>query len=272
MPRLALHDTDLAYEDTGPGSTGETVVFSHGFLFDLELFRPQIEHLRDRYRIIAWDHRGQGRSADDRRRSIGIELVTDDALALLDRLAPEPVHFVGLSMGGFVGLRIAGRHPGRLRSLALLNTSAEAEPRSNLPRYRALAFLASRVGPARLATRILPFMVGRTTLTAAERAEVRRDILGRIAANGPRATRALGGVLEREGVEHLLPRIQVPTLIVAGEEDVATVPAKAERLRSGIAGSRLVVLERCGHSSALEAPGQVSAALAAHLAAAGAAR
>lgn len=268
MPRLAVHDTDLAYQDTGPGSTGETVVFSHGFLFDLELFRPQIERLRGRYRVIAWDHRGQGQSADDRRRSIGVELVTDDARALLERLAPEPVHFVGLSMGGFVGLRIAGRHPGRLRSLALLNTSAEPEPRENLPRYRALAFLASRLGPARLATRILPFMVGRTTLTSPTRDAVRRDILGRIQSNGPRATRALGGVLEREGVEHLLPHIRIPTLIVAGEEDVATVPAKAERLRAGIPGARLVVVERCGHSSTLECPERVSAALEAHLEAA----
>src|SRR5678816_4648245 len=102
MATLELDGTFLHYEDTGPGSTGETIAFSHGLLWGTELFEPQIAALRARYRCIAWDHRGQGRSAADHRHCIGIELVTQDAVALLEQLAGDAVHLAGLSMGGFV--------------------------------------------------------------------------------------------------------------------------------------------------------------------------
>src|SRR5947209_19772561 len=109
MPTIELNGTTLYYEDTGPAPTGETIAFSHGLLWSTELFAPQIAALRDRYRCIAWDHRGQGRSASDHRHCIGMELVTQDAVALLDKLGVAPVHLVGLSMGGFVAMRIAAR-------------------------------------------------------------------------------------------------------------------------------------------------------------------
>src|ERR1700690_2721745 len=115
MPLLDVNETSLYYDDTGPGSTGETLVFSHGLLWNTSLFAPQIEAFRGRYRCIAWDHRGQGRSAPDHRNCIGMELVTQDAIALLERLAPGPVHFVGLSMGGFVAMRVAARRPELVR-------------------------------------------------------------------------------------------------------------------------------------------------------------
>src|SRR5512141_257131 len=105
MAELEVNGTTLYYEDTGPGSTGETIVFSHGLLWSTVMFARQIEALRGRYRCIAWDHRGQGKSASDYRHCIGMELVTQDALALLDHLKLPPVHFAGLSMGGFVAMR-----------------------------------------------------------------------------------------------------------------------------------------------------------------------
>ena len=63
MPMIRANGTALYYEDTG--GTSVPVVFSHGLLWDTKLFAPQIAVLRDRYRCIAYDHRGQGRSADD---------------------------------------------------------------------------------------------------------------------------------------------------------------------------------------------------------------
>src|ERR1700733_10929880 len=98
MPMLEVNATSLYYEDTGPGSTGETIAFSHGLLWDTTLFVAQIAALRSRYRCIAWDHRGQGRSAADQRHCIGIELVWQDAGALLERLRGGAVHLVGFAM------------------------------------------------------------------------------------------------------------------------------------------------------------------------------
>jgi 3-oxoadipate enol-lactonase len=113
MAMLEINGTSLFHEDTGPGSTGETLVFSHGLLWGTELFAPQLAALRSRYRCVAWDHRGQGRSAPDHRDCIGIELVWQDAVHLIEALGAGPVHFCGLSMGGFVAMRMAARRPDR---------------------------------------------------------------------------------------------------------------------------------------------------------------
>ncbi len=164
MPTIDVNATTLYYEDTGPGSSGETIAFSHGLLWDTSLFAPQIAALRERYRCIAWDHRGQGKSGADHRKCIGIELVTQDAIALLDKLGVAPVHFVGLSMGGFVAMRVAARRPDLVAKLVLLETSADPEPIENVKRYRLLTAVVRTLGPTVVRGRTAPIMVGRTIL------------------------------------------------------------------------------------------------------------
>ena len=123
MATIEVNGTRLYYVDTGPGTSGETIVFSHGLLWGTELFEPQVAALRDRYRCIAWDHRGQGKSASDpHRHCIGMELVWQDAVALLDALGVKGAHFVGLSMGGFVAMRMAARRPDLVKKLVLIET------------------------------------------------------------------------------------------------------------------------------------------------------
>src|SRR4051812_37319707 len=163
MPMIDVNDTSLYYEDTGAGSTGETIAFSHGLLWGTELFAKQIEALRARYRCIAWDHRGQGRSASDEvRHCIGIELVWQDAVALLAALGTGPVHFAGLSMGGFVGMRMAARRPDLVKRLVLLETSSDPEPPENVPRYRMLSNVTRLFGPRVVKSRVAPIMLGNT--------------------------------------------------------------------------------------------------------------
>src|SRR4051794_3254342 len=147
MSTLEINGTTLYYEDTGPGSTGETIVFSHGLLWGTELFAPQIDALRGRYRCIAWDHRGQGRSGSDHRNTIGMELVWQDAVQVIERLVAGPVLFCGLSMGGFVAMRRAARRPDLVRALLLLETSSDPEPIDNIGRYRALSAVTKLIGP-----------------------------------------------------------------------------------------------------------------------------
>src|SRR4051812_42503438 len=136
MATFELDGMSLYYEDTGPGSTGETIAFSHGLLWGTELFAPQIAALKARYRCIAWDHRGQGKSGSDHRDTIDMELVWQDAVQLLEAKVAGPVHFCGLSMGGFVAMRMAARRPDLVRSVILLETSSDPEPRENIARYR----------------------------------------------------------------------------------------------------------------------------------------
>lgn len=262
MPDIHVNGAQLHYEEAGSGP--ETVVFAHGLLFDRRIFEHQVAALSERYRCIAFDFRGHGAS-EVTRGGYDMDTMAADAAALIEALEAAPCHFVGLSMGGFVGLRLAVRRPELVRSLALLDTSADPEPRENLPRYRRLNLVARLFGLRVVAGRVMPIVFGRTTMTE------RRDLVelwrDRIANQSRRGiTRAVVGVTGRDGVADLLGRVQVPTLVVVGEEDVATTPEKAERLRDGIAGAELVVVPGAGHMSTIERPEAVTRALRAFLA------
>ena len=135
---IRANGTALYYEDTG--GSGAPVVFSHGLLWNSTLFAPQIAVLKNRYRCVAYDHRGQGRSADDIGRAISMETVTEDAVALIEKLGLGPVHFCGLSLGGIVGMRLAVGRPDLIRSLVLLDTTADEEPYK--PKYKAMTAVA----------------------------------------------------------------------------------------------------------------------------------
>lgn len=266
MPTIDVNGTTLFYLDTGPGSTGETIAFSHGLLWGTELFAAQIEALRGRYRCIAWDHRGQGQSAPDlNRECIGMELVWQDAVALLHKLGTGAVHFCGLSMGGFVGMRMAARRPDLVRSLILLETSSDPEPVENLKKYRLLIRVVKLFGPRVVRGQVAPIMLGRTILTDASR----RDELDRYTKLMSRRRdgwRAVNGVIDRAGVHDELARITARTLVVVGDEDVATPLPRAEKIAGAIAGSRLITIPHAGHSSPVEEPAAVITAIESFLA------
>jgi pimeloyl-ACP methyl ester carboxylesterase len=264
VPSIDVNGTTLHYEDTGPGSTGETIAFTHGLLWGTELFAPQMETLRARYRCIAWDHRGQGKSAADTRHCIGMELVWQDAVALLEKLGGGAVHLVGLSMGGFVAMRVAARRPELVRSLVLLETSADPEPLENAKRYRLLTAVTRAIGPRLISGKVAPIMLGKSILSDSTRkADVAKftDIMTRRRD----IWRAVNGVVDRAGCYDELSRIRAPSLVLVGDEDVATPPPKAERIVAGIAGAKLRVIPRAGHSSPVEEPAAVTNALEEHL-------
>jgi 3-oxoadipate enol-lactonase len=260
MSTLEINGTTLYYEDTGAGSTGQTIAFSHGLLWSTELFAPQIAVLRGRYRCVAWDHRGQGKSAADHRHSIGMELLWQDAIGLLEHLGTGPVHFCGLSMGGFVAMRMAARRPDLVRSLLLVETSSDPEPMENVARYRLLTRVVRLLGARVVRGQVGPIMLGKTLLTDSSRsAELGRylDVM-----SGRRDIwRAVNGVIDRAGIHSELSRIAAPTLVVVGDEDVATPLPKAEKIAGAIGGAKLVRIPRAGHSSTVEEPAAVTAAI-----------
>ncbi|MBZ4421415.1 alpha/beta fold hydrolase [Myxococcus sp. RHSTA-1-4] len=259
MPMLSVNGTELYYEDTG--GSRQPIVFSHGLLWSTRLYDPQVDALRGRYRCIAYDHRGQGRSAVPPESVIDMETLYLDAVALIEKLGAGPCHFVGLSMGGFIGMRLAVRRPDLLRSLVLMETSGDPEPLANVPRYTLLNLIARLAGVRPVADPVMRIMFGRGFMTDPNRAEERALWRTRLMENRRDIWRAVNGVIKRQGISHELPNIRVPTLIIVGEEDVATVPVKAERLHQLIPGSRLVRLPRGGHSVTVEEPSLVNAAL-----------
>lgn len=259
MPEITVNNVRLHYEDTKEGE--ETIVFSHGLLMSLHVFDDQIAHFRDRYRCVAYDHRGQGQS-EVTRDGYDMETVYEDAVALIEGLELGAVHFVGLSMGGFVGMRLGARRPDLVRSLVLMETSADPEPEENLPRYNLLKFVARWISPKLIvngAAKSLFSQSFRSDPTKAHRLRQWKKHIGSVDRYG--APKAAEGVFTRKAVYEEIAKITAPTLVMVGEEDIATVPAKAERIRKQISGSTLVTIPKAGHSSSLENPEAVIAAM-----------
>jgi pimeloyl-ACP methyl ester carboxylesterase len=252
MPQITVSGTRLYVEDTG--GNGPPVLFSHGVLYSCRMWDAQVPALRGRFRCISYDHRGQGQS-EVTAGGYDMETVAEDGAALIRALGAEPVHFVGLSMGGFVGMRIAARHPDLIRSLVLLDTSAEPEPPENLPRYRMLAFIARWLGQRPVASAVLKIMHGASVRADPTRAADLQAWRARlIGSNRIGAVRAVRGVFERKGVRDELVKIRAPTLVMVGEEDTATVPARAAALAAAIPGARLVRIPRAGHMAPIDNP------------------
>lgn len=247
MPHLLCNQVRLFYQETGVGN--ETIVFSHGLLFDHRMWDAQVDYFKDNYRCIAYDHRGQGQSLATG--NMDMDTLYEDAVSLLEQLTGNsPVHFVGLSMGGFVGMRLAARKPHLLKTLSLLDTSAEPEP--NHLKYQLLNTIFKLGGASLVINKIMSILFGKSSLHDASK-KVILDFWKSTIKNYPSSiTKAVEGVIQRAAVTHELERIKTPTLVAVGEEDVATIPAKSEQIHRTINGARLNIIPKAGHSSCIE--------------------
>jgi pimeloyl-ACP methyl ester carboxylesterase len=220
---------------------------------------------KEHYRCVSFDFRGQGQS-EVTRSGYDMETLYEDAIALIVQLGCAPCHFLGLSMGGFIGLRLAARHPELLRSLILLETTADPEPSENVAKYKQLTFVARWFGLGLVVDRVMPVMFGQTFLSDPARALECREWRHRMGGNHRLGiTRTTTGVITRKGVESEIDGIRVPTLILVGDEDVAVPPVHSQRLHERIAGSRLEIIPHAGHTSTVEEPTAVNGAIATFL-------
>jgi pimeloyl-ACP methyl ester carboxylesterase len=259
MPTMRVNGVELYYEDTG--GSHPPIVFAHGLLWSGRMFDAQVTTLRDRYRCVTFDFRGQGRSAVTRD-GYDMDTLSQDATALMVALGLAPCHFAGLSMGGFIGMRLAARRPELLRSLILLETAADAEPPANVRRYRQFLLVERLLGPGVVAGRVMPIMFGHSFMHDPARAAERVAWQRRLAANDRVGVqRATIGVIERLPIENELGQIKIPTLVIEGDEDTAVPLERAKRTAACIPGARLVMIPRAGHTSSVEEPAAVTAAI-----------
>jgi 3-oxoadipate enol-lactonase len=247
----------FSFSDAG---NGPPVVLLHAFPLSRLMWRPQVEALQGRCRVLAPDLRGFGGSCGfDGEPSV--DQMADDVAALLDELnLRQPVVLGGLSMGGYVALAFARRHPQRLRALVLADTKAGADDdaaRAN--RDRLIAFAQEHSAVAVL-DQMLPRLLGATT--QARRPEVTAEVRAIAADQTPAGVvSALKALRDRPDATPALGRIAVPTLVIVGAEDVLTPPDQARFLAAAIPGARLEVLDGAGHLANLERPEAFNAIL-----------
>jgi len=239
----------LAYSDQG---TGLPVILVHAFPLSRAMWAPQVDALSGRWRVIAVDLRGHGDS-DAPLWCYTLDQFVEDLRALLDHLALPQAVFVGLSMGGYILFAFYRRYRERVRALVLADTRAQADTaEGRLGRFN-LAQTAYRQGPSAVADAMIPKLFSPATLR--ERPELLQLARGIIEAN--RISGIAGDLMamaERADSTPLLNEITVPTLIIVGDQDVATPPSDARIMADGIRGSRLVVIPGAGHLSNLEQP------------------
>lgn len=269
MPLLELNRVRVNITDTGDPAgrpDAPVVVFGHGLLFSTTMWRHQVEALRASHRCVAVDWRGQG--ATPPAPAYDMEALYDDLVGVIEHLDVGPVHYAGLSMGGFVGLRLAARRPDLVRSLTLIDTSAGPEDPEKVARYRLLATVYGLVGLRPLRGQVAPIMFSRRFLATPAGKDVVATWSHELARQDRRGTKgAIRGVTDRLPVVDEIGAITAPTQVIVGGGDVATPVDRAEVVAATIPGATLDVLPGVGHVSALEAPDAISEKLTAFLAA-----
>lgn len=261
MPVINVNGTELYYSESGSGP--ETVVFSHGFLMNSRMFDHQIAALGQRYRVLAFDHRGHGKSAPCRT-PFGMYDLVDDAAALIRNLCDGPVHFAGMSTGGFVGLRLALRAPGLIRSLTLIDTAAGGEDPAAVKQYSQLLFAVRWLGVRPLLGKVMPILMAQRFLTAPQ---MRNDLAfwrAQMGALDKRSIYRFGkAIFARDSVLDDLAAVDTPppVQIIVGADDIATPVEKSKAMLAAIKGAQLAVIPDAGHTSPIEQPAAVTAAM-----------
>jgi 3-oxoadipate enol-lactonase len=272
MTLVAVNGIQLNIHDTGAPDgkpDAPVLVMGHGLLFSTTMWRHQLAALSTEYRCVAVDWRGQG-GTPPTESGYDMDTLYADLVALVEHLDVGPVHYAGLSMGGFVGLRLAARRPDLVRSLTLIDTSAGPEDPEKISRYRLMAGVYGIFGFRPLKSQVAPIMFSPAWLKTPAGKETVRTWTSELLPLQRRGTKqAIRGVTDRLAITDELTAITVPTLVIVGSEDSATPVAKAEAIARGVKDSRLDVLTGVGHVSTLEDPDRITALMRDFLAAHG---
>jgi 3-oxoadipate enol-lactonase len=246
--RTTVNGRIVRYLESGVGTP---LILLHAFPFNADMWRPQLERPPGGWRLLAPDLRGFGGSTIESD-EIGMDDYAHDVLLLMEELSLKSAAIAGLSMGGYVAFAMFRRAPERLAGLILADTRATADTEEGLRMRRDLLDAVRRDGPGIIPDRQIPKLLGETTQR--ERPETVAHVRHLMASNtSPGIEAAIVALMRRPDSTGDLSRIDVPTLVVVGEEDAITPVADARAMHLAIRGSSLTILPRAGHLSNLEA-------------------
>lgn len=238
---------------TEAGASGKLpIIFLHGVGSDKRVWSPQLAHFGRARRSLAFDYPGYGESdlpgdasRDDFARSI---------LAAMDELEIERAHICGLSLGGVVAIAMHALAPSRCASLIIADSFA-THPDGQAIHDRAVA--ASRS----MTMRALAQARSGLLLGSAASDELRNEVIETMASIDPAAYRLGAAAVWLADQRDRAAAIDIPTLILVGDEDRITPPELSHDLAQRIAGSRVEPIERAGHLANAEQPADFNAAI-----------
>jgi pimeloyl-ACP methyl ester carboxylesterase len=236
------------------------VVFLHAFPLNSAMWEPQQGILGDRP-VLAPDFPGFGGRPMD---APDLERFAHTVLDHMDAAGIPRAIVVGLSMGGYVAFRLHALRPDRVAAMVLADTRAGGDDEAGRAKRTDQAARVRKEGVEWLAEALLPALLGETTRQS------RPEVVAKVkemaeGAHPEGVARALEAMRERPDSTPDLQRIQVPVLVLVGEEDTLTPPAEARRIAEGVPEGRLVIIPGAGHLSNVEAPEAFNEALLAFL-------
>jgi 3-oxoadipate enol-lactonase len=245
IEKIKVNDIEVAYRLDGPRDA-PIVMLSNSLMSNHTMWDPQMPELTKSFRVLRYDTRGHGLT-DAPTGPYSIKLLAEDAVALLDALSIDRVHFVGLSMGGMIGQYLGANYSKRLRSLLLCDTASEMPTPAM---WNDRIAIAQEKGITGLLDGTLKRWFTEPFLNN-EQAAVEK------VAEMIRATDAGGYINCASAVRDMsqtsiLSNIEVPTIIIVGEDDPACTVEQSKVLEQHIKDSELVVLKNAAHLSNIE--------------------
>ncbi len=237
----------IAFERAG---AGRPLLLLHGFFCDRSLWRPQLGGLSDEFMVVAPDLPGCGQSSDPPE-TFAMPDFADCVVKLVEALGLRRPHILGLSFGGALALEVYRQRPKLPTTLVL--ASAYAGWAGSLP----AAVVKQRLESTLRQTYLPPdqwvedWIPG--LLTEAAPDELVEEVAAMVSAFHPLGARTMTRAVAMSDLRDVLPRIEVPTLLIYGERDVRSPVSVGEDLHAHIPGSRLVVIPGVGHACNVEA-------------------
>jgi 3-oxoadipate enol-lactonase len=246
---ITINGLKINYNTYGP-ATKTPVVFIHGFPFSQAMWTPQIQALQGNYRLITFDNRGHGKS-DAGDGQYPLEFFVDDLIGLLDALKIEQAILCGLSMGGYIALRAVERNPERVNALILCDTRSEADSNeAKIKRAANIRTVKEKGVPVFAEGFLKAVFAAKSFETKTQAVAFIRQV---IESNPPLGIcGTLLAMASRTDTTVSLPKINVPTLILVGDQDPVTPPAASQAMQKAIPGSELHVIPQAAHLSNLE--------------------
>lgn len=255
--RHRIGDVLLNVIDEGDG---DAILFLHGLGGCWRDWTPQVDNLRDRYRVVAVEHRGHGRSHVGHE-PLSTALFAADAVDVCRGLGIDRAHVVGLSMGGLVAQQVALAAPDLVDTLVLCDTGAYM-PERMAEGLRAVAEYVRVNGMPDSRGDVPHADPAFSRHTLAHRPHVARDNRREGAGNDPESWARAAHAVASHDTRAELGRIAAPTLVVYGEEDGVVLPDKAApALMAGLADAELLMVADAGHMVNLEQPEVFDAAI-----------
>ncbi|MGH6889293.1 MAG: alpha/beta fold hydrolase [Rhizomicrobium sp.] len=241
------------------GTGEEMLVLLHGIGGCAKVWQPQLDAFADRYTVVAWNMPGYGGSSPLPK--LTFPALAEALEALLDTLPSGRVHLVGHSMGGMVAQEFVRHRAGRIASLCLYATSPglsrpETPEAAEAAEARAREFMERRIGPIDRGRTMRDMAESLLDQLLAPRAPewVRTAAIESISSVPPAVYRdAMRCILSFDGTA-IVPKISLPTLVIAGGEDRTMTPAVVRTMARQIAGARFEIVPGVGHLANLENP------------------